>query len=145
MIKRLWPLIVAIVAIAITVVLCCLGPRAGRPLTGVFATKRQCSEAGGSVIESGIDGWWFCCSGEVCYSCVGEIAGSMTQNCELDSPITGPTNPSDGSTATLLISIQKKHLIPNAVWARLDPICRERLLRDPSAFSGCRLVDDKAQ
>jgi hypothetical protein len=140
--KKFWPLLVAIVAIVITVVGCLLW-RKDRHMPNVqFITKRGCEQAGGTIIESGIDGWWFCCGTGACYSCTGEVAepGSLEANCQLDSPITGPVNPaSQGSPATILITIQKKRVIPSAVWVRLDPTCRERLLRDPSAVAGCKL------
>ena len=73
-------------------------------------TKGGCGRSGGTVVESGLGGWWFCCypSGGLagCWSCNGEIGGAFDNvavNCTAER--TAGEGDRDVSTAAVLITI----------------------------------------
>jgi hypothetical protein len=114
-------------------------------------TKGGCTGAGGEVIESGIDGWWFCCSGTVleCHSCTGEInSANASKNCDaaITNPVGNSPNIIKSPTATILIKLPTKEqnvAIPQKVWERLDNSCQQKLLDNPSALNQCKVATPK--
>jgi len=93
-------------------------------------TKAQSGQAGGTVVESGIAGWWFCC-GDVCYSCTGETAGSVLLNCTaaITFPPDEQLDPNDTVPKMLMSLPEGERLvnIPLVIWNKLDSAEKKRI------------------
>ena len=113
-----------------------IGMSSSRPPTVLDFSRRNCTSNLGTIVESGLDDWWFCCGSGACISCTGEGAN----NCEVmivgEEPGPEPERPEH---AFLLTVPPAQVAVPDDVWESLDPRCQAALLQgsDPGLIAEC--------
>lgn len=99
-------------------------------------TRGGCASAGGTVIDSGIDDWWFCCLEWLgyCSQCSG-ANGLCTF--DLDDEVFATANGSGRSSRHPSVLVLNKHKVsvPDHVWAHLSEQCKAAITSSKEPIS----------